>query len=156
MFHEAQEWKRVQTFHALMVAMAACAVVWNFKYNLWLITLWPHHCTLEIPSETAHEIPWHTYYWFTPWKKIDLFLYAQLFALFFITESGLRRFRKACEQQHSEPLIVRLHKETGTKGRDNSSCETSFYFLPNIFSGRKEVRRNLSDLMINTLCFVIF
>lgn len=57
MFHEAQEWKWVQTFHALMVATAVYAADWSFKNNLWLITLWPRRCTLRSPVRLFMRYP---------------------------------------------------------------------------------------------------
>lgn len=57
MFHEAQEWKWVQTFHGLMVATAIHALVWSFKNNLWLIILWPHCCTLRSPVRLFVRYP---------------------------------------------------------------------------------------------------
>lgn len=57
MFHEAQEWKRKQTFHTLMVAMTGHAAVWSFKNNLWLITLWPHCCTPRSPVRLFVRYP---------------------------------------------------------------------------------------------------
>lgn len=135
MFHEAQEWKWVQTFHALMVATAVHAADWSFRNNLWLITLWPHCCTLRSPVRLFMRCPdiclaglQSDNLWFVS-------ICNALCALFFIAESGPKSARKGCGVQCSEPSLWDCTEGWDQRrGKDSSSCDPSLslYLLSNV------------------------
>lgn len=158
MFLEAEEQKLMQTLHCLEDAMAVDAVVWGFKNNMQLISLWPYHCSLRFPARLFMTYP---SCWFAKWDNFwsisiytqYIFLYISIYTVVcpgFIAERALKmkgRTVRSSAVKHSWAC-----KERSGQGRvkDSSSLNPSFISISSTkyiaFWGRKDMNRNIAGL----------